>query len=46
MKALIDIANHKGVWCKEKSVFCQEGYCANCQIKRETVCEQCGVRPV
>lgn len=25
--------NHKGTWCKYKpTVFCQEGYCTECQI--------------
>ena len=24
--------NSKGLWCPFKAVFCQEGYCQNCQV--------------
>ena len=24
--------NNKGLWCPFKSIFCQEGYCQECQI--------------
>ena len=26
------IGNNKGLWCPFKSIFCQEGYCDQCQI--------------
>ena len=26
------IENHKGTWCPYKSLFCQEGYCSECEI--------------
>ncbi len=31
----IDLINHKGTWCKERDILCQEGYCSECYIPRK-----------
>ena len=29
---MANLQNHKGSFCNYKSIFCQEGYCAGCEI--------------
>jgi hypothetical protein len=40
---MITEENHKGTWCIQKPILCQEGYCSECSL-REVICEQCGQR--
>lgn len=37
-----ELVNHKGTWCVMSDTFCQEGYCHNCEILRQTICADCG----
>jgi hypothetical protein len=43
-KTTVKLEYHKGQTCVvDKKTFCQEGYCAGCEL-REIICEQCGQR--
>jgi len=32
------LKNHKGEWCQvNPNIFCQEGYCSNCEVYRRSL---------
>lgn len=43
MESLINLENYKGQWCQFISKFCQEGFCADCQIYKDEVKHKCRV---
>ena len=36
-KDIKKLINHKGQWCIYKDVFCQEGYCTECEIYKKYI---------